>query len=197
MTLSPYFEELRKAYRAEIDDLQTDSEGKNVLAVRLHEKRSQFASLMPMIAFAPEMVAPAFHGGVQFNDPHAMTLLSFADPEDFPGWDEIRDSVSFSPWADKLLPQVLAEPGGEQFLLTVVCLEFLHAKDSDRGAVRFAARAAGEDEDDDVELDRGLIDDDEQLDGEGERRDSIDDEGADLDEAGADWMSEQGFDRRG
>jgi hypothetical protein len=200
LNLSLYFEELRTAYRAEIDDLQTDSEGKNVLASRLQQKRSQFAALMPMIGFAPEMVAPAFHGGVRIDDPRAITLLSFAEPEDFPAWTEIKDSVSFEPWAEKLVQQVLAEADGERFLLTVVCLEFLHAKDNDRGAVRRATGLADDEEGDAVELDQGLDDDGEQLDGEGERRHGgrdDDEDGADLDEAGADWMSEQGFDRRG
>ena len=204
MNLSPYFEALHSAYSAEIDDLKTDSEGKNVLARRLTEKRSQFAELMPMIAFAPEMVAPAFHGGVRFDDPHAMTLLSSAEPEDFPEWDEIRQCVGFEPWADKLLPTVLAEPGAEHFLLTMVCLEFLHAKDNERGGLRFAnkATAASEEDqhDEDQHADQGGLDDDEGLDGSSERRDEErgdGDDAPDLDQAGADWMAEQGFDRRG
>ncbi len=202
MTLSPYFEELHSAYRAEIDDLATDSEGKNVLAHRLQEKRSQFTQLMPMIAFAPEMVAPAFHGGVRFEEPKTLLLLASAEPEDFPGWDEIKECVSFAPWADALLPIVLAEAGGEQFLLTTVCLEFLLARENERGNVQRATVASSEDEqqEDGRDLDHGSLDDDEGLDGSGERRDGDRDDGdeePDLDQAGADWMSEQGFDRRG
>lgn len=184
MSLSPYFEDLNKAYRAEIDDLQSDSEGKNVLASRLVEKRKQFALLMPMIEFAPEMVAPAFHGGVSFSDAQAMTMLSFADPEDFPAWDELRDAVQFEPWAAKLVTVALAETGGERFLLTMICLEFLHARDSDRLQM---AQDSGADADEAAEAEE---------DGDGNRADS-DGDGQDLEEAGADWLADQGFDRRG
>ncbi len=170
MSISEYFEDLSKAYRAEIEDLQEDSEGKNVLAARLNQKRAQFAVLMPMIEFAPEMVAPAFHGGVRFVDPQALVMLSFAEPEEFPAWEELRQAVQFEPWAAKLVAIVLAEVGGERFLLTMICLEFLHAKESDRMLV---GRQTGAD------------------------ADEADDDGQDLEDAGSDWLADQGFDRRG
>lgn len=183
MNLSLYFEDLNKAYRAEIEDLQTDSEGKNVLAVRLKEKRAQFKVLMSMIEFAPEMVAPAFHGGVSFSNPHAIVLLSFAEPEEFPSWEELQPAVQFEAWAEKLAAIALLETGGERFLITVVCLEFLLAKHGERGA---SHQDEGDDEDSATHAEE---------DGDGER-DHSDDETPDLDEAGADWMSDQGFDRR-
>ena len=183
MNLSLYFEDLNKAYRAEIDDLQTDSEGKNVLAARLKEKRTQFKMLMSMIEFAPEMVAPAFHGGISFNNPHAMVLLSFAEPEEFPSWEALQPAVQFEAWAEKLAAIVLLETGGERFLITVICLEFLLAKQGERGT---AHQDDGDAEDNEARAEE---------DGDGER-DHSDDESPDLDEAGADWMSDQGFDRR-
>ncbi len=39
----------------------SDSDGKNVLARRLQTKRDQLADLLPMMDFAPEMVAPVFY----------------------------------------------------------------------------------------------------------------------------------------
>jgi hypothetical protein len=183
MSISAYFEDLNKAYRAEIEDLETDSEGKNVLATRLGEKRAQFALLMPMIEFAPEMVAPAFHGGVRFTDAQALMMLSFAEPEEFPSWDELRHAVQFEAWAAKLVPIALAESGGERFLLTVIVLEFLHAKDSNR---HMAGRDTGADADEATSAEE---------DGDGNRE--TDDDDVDLEEAGSDFLAEQGFDRRG
>ena len=184
MRLSAYFEDLSKAYRAELEDLQSDSEGKNVLAARLHEKRAQFKALMPMIGFAPEMVAPVFHNAVTVLNPQALLMLAYAEPEEFPSWQELAPAVQMAPWADKFVAMVLAEPEGERFMLTVICLEFLHAKDVSQSAV---GRATGANDDTGGEAD-----------GEGERPDGEeDDDEQDLDEAGADWMSEQGFDRRG
>ncbi len=186
MSLSHYFEDLNKAYRAEIEDLQTDSEGKNVLATRLKEKRTQFAALMPMIEFAPEMVAPAFHGGISFTTPQAMVMVSFLEPEEFPSWDELVEAVHFEAWAEKLLAIALKEPGGERFMISTICLEYLHGKKSGKFALHHDSaeqtHESAEDRDTDGE---------DQL----ERSDDDEDE-KDLEEAGADWLSEQGFDRR-
>ena len=187
MTLSRYFEDLNKAYCAELADLESDSEGKNVLPSRLQQKRAQFASLMPMIEFAPEMVAPAFHGGVRFIDPQALTMLSFAEPDDFPDWSAIRDAVEFEPWAAKLVTVVLAESGGERFLLTMIGLEFLHARDSDRAMLRHATTAGADADEANIAEENG----------DGTRGDDDDDDGHDLDEAGSDFLADQGFDRRG
>lgn len=184
MSLSHYFEDLIKTYRAEIEDLRTDSEGKNVLAARLKEKRTQFALLMPMLEFAPEMVAPAFHGGVTFTNPQAMVMLSFLEPEEFPPWADLVHAVHFESWAEKLVAIAILALGGERFMITAICLEYLHGISSGKHAIHHEssgeANAAGSDDD---------------MDGEDQREGSDDDE-RDLEEAGADWLAEQGFDRR-
>ncbi|MDB5800459.1 MAG: hypothetical protein JWL63_1398 [Rhodocyclales bacterium] len=185
MRISHYFEDLNSAYSAELEDLQTDSEGKNVLPARLKEKRSQFSALMSMIDFAPEMVAPAFHGGISFINPHAMTLLSSTEPDEFPAWDRLEDAVRFEPWAADLAAIALCEAGGEQFMTTVVCLEFLHERDSAKSASKSASAAQAEAEESDEEKEER-----------GEQNDDLEDDERDLDEAGAGWMEEQGFDRR-
>ena len=174
MSLSYYFEDLSKAYRAELEDLHSDSEGNDVLAKRLKDKRAQFAALLPMIDSAPEMVAVAFHGGISFLNLQAMYLLSTTDPEQFPDWSELVHTVEFSGQVAPLVAAVLQEPAGERFLITAICLEYLHGTTT-RG------NAAASDE---VEHD------------EGENGRDDDDEETDLDEAGAGWLSEQGFDRR-
>ncbi|MES2830476.1 MAG: hypothetical protein V4695_00600 [Pseudomonadota bacterium] len=176
--LSEYFEELYKAYRAELEDLETDSEGKNVLSRRLNEKRTQLASLLPMIEEAPEMVAPVFHGACTFRDPHAMVRLSFTEPADFPTWQMLEPSVDFEPWARKFIALILREPGGARFLISAVCLEFLLEKNSDKSSYAGATADTDAESDGDEETDTEA----------GEQ---------DLDEAGADWLADQGFDRRG
>jgi hypothetical protein len=192
MRISHYFEDLSAAYSAELEDLQSDSEGKNVLPQRLKEKRSQFAALMSMIDFAPEMVAPAFHGGIRFVNPHALTLLSSTEPDEFPEWDRLEDAVQFEPWAADLARVALREAGGERFMATVVCLEFLHerdvAKSTSRSASRVASAAYAESDEEPEEQERN--ENDRESDGDDE------DDERDLDEAGAGWMEDQGFDRR-
>ena len=178
MSLSHYFEDLSKAYRAELEDLQSDSEGNDVLAKRLKEKRGEFEALLPMIEVAPEMVAVVFHGELHFDNLQAMYNLSLTEPDEFPDWDAIAPTLQLSPRMQALVAQALAAAGGERFMLTVACLEYLHQNSG-------GARARQQDQDDDS---------DEHDEGENGRSD--DDDERDLDEAGADWMTDQGFDKR-
>jgi hypothetical protein len=84
-------------------------------------------------------------------------------------------AVQFDPSAQRLVDIALKERGGDRFLLTTVCLEYLHGKsigDSDDTSDDIeAGPARDEDEGEDIEQD--------------------------LDAAGADWLEQQGFDRRG
>ena len=178
MSLSHYFEDLIKAYRAELEDLQSDSEGNDVLAKRLKEKRSQFAALLPMIETAPEMVAVVFHGELHFDNLQAMYNLSLTEPDEFPDWDAIAPTLQLSPPMQALVAQALAAPGGERFMLTVACLEYLQAN---AGGARSRLENQDGDGDDHDEGENGRDDDDDER---------------DLDEAGADWMADQGFDKR-
>ncbi|PUA17817.1 hypothetical protein [Glaciimonas sp. PCH181] len=177
MMLSAYFEDLTKAYQAELEDLRSDSEGNDILSTRLKAKRAQFALMMPMIDTAPEMVSVAFHGGVSFPHPHGMTMLSTNEPEEFPSWEEIAKLVEFAPWAEKLAEIALKETGGENFLITTVCLEYLHEKSNGNYSGEYAHSSIDESDDSVDEVERD------------EERDQ------DLETEGADWLAEQGFDR--
>jgi hypothetical protein len=178
--LSPFFEELSSAYEAELDDLLTDSAGHDVLAQRLRLKRSQLPDLLPMIECNPEMLAVAFHGGMDFLSPEVMRELVAQDPEDLPSWDVLgEESVRLQPWAAELAKIVLSDPNGEQFLVVTACLEYLRASSkgpSEPGVRRRDDYGGYDDErtDADVEPDNDV----------------------DLEEAGADWLAEQGFDRK-
>ncbi|HEY4317923.1 MAG TPA: hypothetical protein VGN04_09995 [Herbaspirillum sp.] len=177
MNLSSFFEDMTKAYQAELEDLQSDSEGNDMIAKRLKDKRQQFALMMPMIETAPEMVAVAFHGGINFLDRQALTMLALCEPDEFPAWDQLADAVQFSDWAQKLAATALKQPDGERFLLISVCLEYLYEKSN--GNYHGDYNEPVDTSDDAVE---------------GVERD---DDEHDLESEGADWLADQGFDRLG
>lgn len=171
MKLSRYFANHARAYDAEMDDLVSDSEGKNVLDKRLKEKRSQLEFLLMMMDDSPEMLAAAFHQGFRFPSPKAMDLLVALEPEEFPDWDKLGLTITLTPWAQAMADRVLLEPTGEQFMVIAACLEYLYTRADDRGAP-----VEDDEEDDDQD-----IDPEEQ-------------EARDREDAGAAWMEEQGFD---
>lgn len=172
MKPSRFFGELSSLYGAEIHDLTYDSAGDDVLASRLKVKRDEFAGLLPMSGSAPEMVAPAFHGAFTFSDKEVLERLVSAQPEDFPSWEAVAESIELEPWAGKMVQQALASPDGERLMLVAAGLEYLFgtpaAAESESAA---GGKGDGEDEDDEGSDD-------------------------DLGEAGEDYLSEQGFDRR-
>lgn len=173
MKKSPFFEELSSAYGAEIDDLSTDSEGKTVLAARLKEKRRQLDTLVQMIEFAPEMVLPVFYGAFTFADARALGQAVQCEPDDddFPSWDALSQILTLADWASPLADRLLADGGGDRFMVLAAAAEFLRSRDTTAPA----APAPEEKNDFNEEADE-------------------DGDADDLAEAGANWMSEQGFD---
>jgi hypothetical protein len=174
MNKSHYFEELSSAYSAEIDDLTSDFEGKTVLSARLKEKRGEIDFLLQMIDSAPEMVAPIFYGAFSFVQPAVMIHAVQAEPDDgdFPEWDAVSASIRLTDWAQLMAEQILNEPGGDRFMVSAAGVEFLRLREL---ATPAAAAAPAESGDKDKDGDD-------------------DGEDQDLAEAGAEWMSQQGFD---
>ena len=174
---SPFFKNLSSAYRAELDDLTFDSEGKDVLRQRLADKRKEMGFLVQMMDLSPEMVAVVFHQAFAFKSPAVMDdLLSF-EADELPDWSTLAGDVTIATWAQDLVDAVLAEPGGEWFLTVAASLEYMAGKPG--------AHAADAEDDDES-------DDEDDFDGDEEER-------ADAKarkEAGDDWMAEQGFDRK-
>jgi hypothetical protein len=185
MRISPFFHQLRAAYQAELDDLASDSEGKDVLQQRLQQKRGELKFLLQMIEFSPEMVAVIFHQGFQFKSPAAMEHLLGHESDDFPDWDTLSPMLQLTPWAQALAQQVLKEPLGEWFLTVAAGLEYMHTKPD---AIR--AEQAEDDGDDEDGSDAG---EDGPVDPEDAQEEK---EARERAEAGADWMVEQGFDRK-
>jgi hypothetical protein len=186
MSLSSFFSQLRSAYQAEIDDLSLDSEGGFVLPKRLAEKRKQMDFLVKMMTLSPEMVAVVFHKGFEFKLPAVMENLLTLESEEFPEWDTLADAVSLQPWAQELARAVLKDPMGPWFLVAAAGLEYMLSKP---GPVELSHHDDEDDEYEDDGSDGPVI----QLDA---------DDAADLsdtrsrEETAADWMEEQGFDRK-
>lgn len=180
MNITPFFRDLRSAYQSELDDLAFDSEGRDVLRQRLGEKRREIAFLVQMMELSPEMVAVIFHQGFRFAQPAVMEHLLTLESHEFPDWDTLADGVQLQPWAQELSDVVLRQPMGEWFLTVAAALEYMYTRPG-------SAPAAQDDDDKDGD------------EREGPSSEFPDDEAEDArirEEAGADWLAEQGFDRK-
>jgi hypothetical protein len=188
MHISPFFRDLRSSYQSEIDDMTFDSEGQHVLRQRLGQRRKEMDFLVNMMELSPEMVAVVFHEGFRFTSPAVMDRLIAQEGDDLPEWDQLRDTIELAPWAHDLEKVALKQPMGEWFLTLSAGLEYMFHKHDASAQPPVEA----EEDDDEDELENG---------GEPTQLSNSDD-APDLrsarqrEEAGADWMAEQGFDRK-
>ena len=166
MKMSPYFWQLGDSYRSEIEDLRYDSDNHDVLKSRLADKRRAFKSLLPLMTDAPEMVAATFHGSVMVKDAPAIAALLPSSPGTLPPWNTVSAYVTIEPAVVPLIAMALAAEGGDEFLVTMACLQLLATMGNDE-APAAAAEESSENEEEDEEYAKG-----------------------------EDWLSEQGFDRR-
>jgi hypothetical protein len=175
MNLSPYFHDLTESYQAEIDDLTSDSEGRDVLQRRLRDKRSKFDALLPMMDTYPEMLVPALHGAFEFPAGRSQVLdevLAAGEFGDTPSWALVAGEVRIASWAHPLIDAALREPLGEAFLALAVGMEYALTRHKGAGAA--------------------VADDDTKAGSEGDDGD----EGDEADALGEDFLEQQGFDRR-
>ncbi|MBP6599499.1 MAG: hypothetical protein KA216_08660 [Giesbergeria sp.] len=188
MKISRYFRDLRKAYEAELDDLTSDSAGKDVLRKRLDAKRKEMGFLVQMMEPAPEMVAVVFHRAFRFVKHAPLQALVGKGEEQLPEWDSLTSAgaVTLEPWAQSLVDQVLQDPFGARFLALAAGLEYLqhHAN-----AAPVQSSAESDDESDE---------DDHYSDSDGDHLSADDDLGKVTDrsreEASDNWLSDIGFD---
>ena len=185
MRTSSFFAQLRSAYASEIDDMTFDSEGKNVLRQRLAARRKELPFLRQMIELSPEMVSVVFHQGFNFkNQAHMEQLLSL-ESDEFPAWDTLGDTITLEPWAQQLASELCKEPMGEWLLTVAAGLEYLFVRPERASPTDHDDVDEDSDKDPSAAMDRGM--------------DGEDDEEKDArarEEAGQDWMVEQGFDRK-
>jgi len=185
MRTSSFFGQLRSAYASEIDDMTFDSEGKNVLRQRLAARRKELTFLRQMMELSPEMVSVVFHQGFRFKNPALIEHVLSLESDEFPAWDTLSDAITLEPWAQQLADELCKEPMGEWLLTVAAGLEYLFAKPE-----RASAKDHSEDDDEDAEKGEN---------GENGDHDGEDEEEKDArarEEAGQDWMVEQGFDRK-
>lgn len=191
MKLSPYFYDLRAAYRAELDDLATDSEGNDVLRKRLAEKRNEIGFLVQMIELAPEMVAVVFHQGFRFHQPAAVEHLLGLPVDELPDWHTLASAVALEPWAASLAQAVLREPQGPRFMAVAAGLEYLHlhARMAQASASDSAEADAPDDGEDAAEHDDDFsaMSADDAVEPQNSRT---------REEASANWLADVGFDRK-
>lgn len=193
MHLSPFFHNLGAAYAAEIDDMRCDSEGLVVLDQRLAQRRREIDFLVHMLEESPEMVAVVLHRAFRFRVPGAMEDLLAREPEELPDWDAIADTVDIADWAHGLVQTLRTQTAGDWFLCVAAGLEYLQALPQHRGSAGDDDAADGEDDDalgdaarHEREEDGPPLSADDATDGDARTRE----------EAAADWMAEQGFERK-
>ena len=192
MKLSSYFRDLNSAYQAELDDLTSDSEGKDVLRRRLQDKRSEIGFLVQMIDISPEMVAVVFHQAFRFRGAAATfePVFRLRDSFELPDWHSLASAVTLEPWAEPLAETVLCQPGGEQFLTLAAALEYL--QQHGQGASQSASGADSAEDDEDSGEDNHDDEHDEMS-----ADDARDPQTAQSrEEAGDGWLSDVGFERK-
>ena len=192
MNLSPAFHDLRAAYQSEMDDLTSDTEGRDVLRQRLDDKRKSLDFLLQMTEAAPEMVAVVFHQGFRFKEPAVMEQVVSLEIDDVPDWDELSRAVQLTPWAQSLAEIFLQQADGQRFMTIAAALAYMYDKPDAR------QQAASHDDDENDDDDKN--EDNKDSDHDDESREYVerdDDEDARArDEAGAEWLANQGFDRK-
>ena len=190
MHVSPFFHNLRSAYLAELDDMRHDSEGQFVLDRRLAERRSEVAFLVNMLEVAPEMVAVVLHKAFRFTSTPAMEKLLACEPEALSTWESLQKTIDIAPWAQPTVQLLREQAAGDNFLSIAAALEYM------AGSTRHTPAHAGDEDDNEEEADNADADKDKD-DHQPLSADDLDDaDGQTREEAHADWMADQGFDRK-
>lgn len=188
MKISPFFRNLHSAYQAELDDLTQDSEGKNVLRRRLADKRKEIDFLVQMMGISPEMVAVVFHQGFRLTASPTLEKLLTLDEAAFPDWEDLAKIAKLEPWAQNLAQVVLRDPLGEWFMAVAVGLEYMQQHP-------YLGEALGtqDSEEDGDDADSEFTDNAHPLSAD-DATDQQDNQT--REEASADWLAGQGFERK-
>ena len=185
MHLSPFFQNLRSAYVAELEDMSHDSEGRLILNQRLAQRRGEIEFLIHMLEISPEMVAVVFHKAFSFTSVPVMNHLLANEPDELPDWDVLAETIDIAPWAAPLVKTIRKQAAGDWFLCVAVALEYM--------ASHSHAQVSHPQDDHDADAEKEDHADDPRHLG---SDDADDTDARTREEAGADWMVEQGFDRK-
>jgi hypothetical protein len=138
-------------------------------------------------------VAVVFHQAFRFTEPAVMHQVVSGELDECPDWDEIRAGVVIAPWAQDMAELFLQQADGQRFMTVAAALVFMH----DAPDARLQAAAGDEDDENQGDTDEGDDHDDEAREPAADQDgDSHDDDARTRDKAGADWLAEQGFDRK-
>lgn len=187
--ISPFFLNLRSAYRSEIDDLVSDSDGRDVLRQRLAAKRKEIGFLLQMMELSPEMVAVIFHQGLKFTQPAVMDDLLSHEGDELPDWDMLAEGIELAPWARALVQTILQAPAGQWFMAVAAALQYMAGKPESA----FYGLSGGDAEDDE---DGDDAEDEGQDDFNDHESDEVRGNARDREEAGASWLEGQGFEHK-
>ena len=105
-------------------------------------------------------------------------------PKAFPDWATLSSAVTLEPWAHSLAEVVLRQPGGDRFMAVAAGLEYLQHHPRMAQAQQAEAPEHTESDGDDDAIPLSADDDT------GPHDDHT------REEAGADWLADQGFDRK-
>ena len=191
MHLSPFFHHLRSAYVAEIEDLSQDSEGAYVLQQRLAQRRGELEFLVHMLELSPEMVAVVFHKAFAFGEPLVIHQMLGCEPGDLPDWDALAGTITVAPWAQAMVRTIRAQSAGDWFMTVAAGAEYMLGMSGHTLSLQSDDTDA--DDHDGVDTANREADDDRHY------LSADDDLGSDAqarEEASADWLVEQGFDRK-
>ncbi len=189
MHISSFFLELRSAYQAELDDLSFDSDGQNVLRKRLADKRKELDFLLQIMDLNPEMVAVVLHQAFQFTVPAVMDHFLTHNDDELLAWKALKHALKIEPWAQPIVDKILQEPMGEWFLSVAAALEYMHTK-----PLSAANRPPDAENDETEPREETAMQHAEEG---GSRIEDDDEQDAQArEDAGNDWLAEQGFDRK-
>ncbi|MFZ4479729.1 MAG: hypothetical protein ACOYNZ_07540 [Rhodoferax sp.] len=162
-----------------------------MLRKRLADKRCELDFLVKMMEPNPEMVAVVLHQAFRFTSPVVMDHLVAQDADELPEWDSISGTVEVASWAAEIVQTILEAPAGDWFMTIATALEYMHHK-----PLTAAERMQVEDNDGEGREDRDAVRDERHEDNRTEDHDEEEAEARAREEAGNDWMVEQGFDRK-
>ncbi len=162
-----------------------------MLRKRLAEKRRELGFLLKMMEPNPEMVAVVLHQAFRFRNPVVMDHLVAQDADELPEWHSFSDTIDVAAWAGEIVQTILEEPLGEWFMTIAGALEYMHHK-----PLTAAERAQVEDNEEDGQQDRDAVRNERHEDNHTEDHDEEESEARAQEDAGNDWMVEQGFDRK-
>ncbi len=182
MHISPFFRNLRSSYQAELEDMSFDSEGALILDQRIAQRRGEMEFLLHMLEASPEMVAVVLHKAFRFTSVPTMAHLLSRDADQMPGWDSLAATLQIAPWAEALVATLRQQPAGDWFLAVAAALEYMTT----------LAPPAVLADDDAGDKDATALEKRQPLSAD----DASDGDATSRDEAAADWLAAQGFDRK-